>query len=211
METMPPGTYNRKDHLYQRAKDEGYRSRAAYKLQEINQKYKILRPGSCIVDLGSFPGGWLQVALEAVGPKGKVIGIDLRDVDPVRVRDLDAHIIKGDAFDRASWDQIISLAGAKADVVLSDMSPQLSGIKFKDAVRSAELVELALNMSTEILEKGGTLVTKIFPGAECEQLSGCFKKHFRSFTRATLKSTRKTSNEIYFIARDFLGTSETDS
>ncbi len=199
-----PGQYDRKDHLYRQAKKEGYRSRAAYKLLELDKRYKLLKKGLRVLDLGCYPGGWLQVALEKIGQNGLVLGIDLREVEPVNTTVNEAIVLHGDIFDSAMRAKITALAGGKLDVILSDLSPQLSGIRFRDALKSAEMVECALNLSQDILCKGGTLVAKVFPGAECEELAKRFRAAFTSFARPSLGSSRKSSTELYFVARGYL-------
>ena len=119
--------YNRKDHLYYKAKDEGYRSRAAYKLLEIQQSYKAIPQGAHVLDVGAWPGGWTQVALELVGPKGSVTGIDLQALDPLD--DPRCKLIAGDARD---LEEILGYPGPCFDSVISDMSPKLTGIKEAD-------------------------------------------------------------------------------
>ena len=201
-----PGIYKRKDHLYKRAKAEGYRSRAAFKLHELNNKYKILRPGLTVVDLGCFPGGWLQVAMQEVSPGGRVIGIDLVQVQgfsPAEVSVLGIKqaptIICGDIRDRAAREEILQNAGQLVDVVLSDMSPKLSGISFKDSSASAELVNVALESCSELLRQKGTLVAKIFPGPESDEMARVCRERFARFHRVGLKASRNTSKEFYFV------------
>ena len=152
-----------------------------------------------MIDLGCFPGGWLQVAAERVTAKGTLVGVDLLDVEPVSCGGLSATIIKGDFTDPEVRQQL--LAHGPFDAVLSDMSPKLSGVRIRDAVRSAELVELAMQFAEEALRPKGVFVAKIFPSEECELLAKCCKQLFATFSRANLDSTRKTSNELYFIAK----------
>ncbi len=157
-----------------------------------------------MVDLGCFPGGWLQIAQERVGPSGLVVGIDLNDVEPITVKGGDARgpvILKGDFTKPEMRAEILSLIGGKADAVLSDLSPKLSGIKFQDSCRSAELVELAYDFAREVLDGKGTLIAKIFPGHESDELALKFKKTFSRFARVNLDSSRKTSTELYFLAQ----------
>ena len=200
-------TYNRKDRLYQQAKSEGYRSRASYKLIEIDKKFKILKNGFTVIDLGCFPGGWLQVSLERVGAKGKVIGIDLKDVDPLTVKvgqlPVVAEIIKGDIESEESLSQIKELCDGRAHVVLSDLSPPLSGISFRDTHYSCELVRMAFEFTGKILSQNGSFVAKIFPSPEADELAEYIAKYFNNFTRENLKSTRTSSNEYYFVGRGF--------
>lgn len=196
--------YQRKDHLYRQAKDEGYRSRAAYKLLELDKRYGLLKKGMTVLDLGSFPGGWLQVALKAVGQKGRVVGIDLREVQPVVASGgLRAEIIQGDILDPEARRKIKDFLPQGADLLISDMSHQLTGVRFQDSVKSAELVEMALDCARELLIPGGALVAKIFPSAECEALAKDFKELFQRFARPNLDSSRKSSKELYFVGRGF--------
>jgi 23S rRNA (uridine2552-2'-O)-methyltransferase len=201
------GTYNRKDHFYQRAKDEGYRSRAAYKLAELNNKFHLLKQGQRILDLGCAPGSWLQVAAQKVGPSGAVVGVDLLALEPFKDSELKALgskskpiIIQGDACDEEIQSQIREAADGLFDVVLSDMSPQISGIRFRDAAMSAELVETALYISQALLKPGGSLVAKIFPGNEADEVVNEIRKHFGKVSRIGLSSTRKSSKEFYIVA-----------
>lgn len=198
------GNYKRKDHLYQRAKEEGYRSRAAYKLKELQQKYKLFRKGMRVVDLGSFPGGWLQVALEETAPDGCVLGIDLRDVEQLQSAGRSAIVLKGDLRDEKAVMEIAERTGGKVDVVLSDLSPNLTGVHFQDAARSAELVDAAFEVACRLLKKGGSFVAKIFPGPECEELAKQMKKRFKTFSRPVLGASRKSSKELYFVGRGFI-------
>jgi len=195
--------YKRKDHNYLQAKEQGYRSRAAYKLLELDQKYSFLKSGGKVLDLGCFPGSWLQVALKKVGKKGKVVGIDLREVEPLAGPFGDALIFLGDAADLQLQKQISDSVAGCFDVILSDMSPKISGIKFRDAVNSAELVQLAHNIAQVLLNKDGILVAKIFPGSECDSVTQQLKNSFAKVTRHSLKATRGSSKEFYILARGF--------
>lgn len=202
------GTYQRKDHLYAKAKEEGYRSRAAYKLAELDKKHRLLRAGARVVDLGCFPGGWLQVAAEKVGAAGVVVGVDLKQVEPIPVKGkvLTAPVIfQGDLNDPEIQRSIVESCGGPADLVLSDMSPQLSGIRFRDAAYSAELVRLALGFCSQVLRPGGSFVAKVFPGQECEEIAPEVRKVFQKFSRENLDSSRRTSNEMYFVGLGFRG------
>lgn len=199
--------YNRKDHFYLRAKDEGYRSRAAYKLIELNQKYKLLRPGMRVVDLGAFPGGWMQVALSCVGVRGLVAGVDVKPIAPLAVvvngKDLSPHVIQGDFTEEEIKQQLRATLGGSADVVLSDMSPSLTGLRFGDTVRCAELVRAALLFAREVLVPGGAIILKAFPGHEVDVEIKEFSKDYAQAGRTRLKSTRTSSDELYFIGRGF--------
>ena len=200
------GTYQRKDHFYEKAKSEGYRSRAAYKLAELDKKFRFLRTGATVADLGCFPGGWLQVAAERVGSKGLVVGVDLNEVEPVSVQGKVQRaplIIRGDLNDSEVRASVVAACGGKVDVVLSDMSPKLSGIRFRDAAYSADLVRLAFSFAQDVLAPGGAFVAKVFPGPESDQEALAVRKAFQKFSRENLDSSRKTSTEMYFVGQGF--------
>lgn len=199
-----PGNYERKDHLYKKAKQQGYRSRAAYKLQELIKKHRFLNPGDTVLDLGCFPGSWMQVAIEKVGRQGKVIGVDLVEVEAFAEEqspDNQPRVMRifGDIFEPTIYAQIANECADGVDVVLSDMSPKLSGIRFRDTQQSAELVERAFQIAQMLLKKGGTIVTKIFPSPEADQLFKQYKPEYQKLVRVDLDSSRKTSTELYFV------------
>lgn len=200
-------TYDRKDKLYQQAKAEGYRSRAAYKLQELDKKYGFLKSGNKVLDLGCFPGGWLQVAAERVGKGGRVVGVDLREVEPfgAGTKGCYPQVVVGDLTEEGVQDQLLALAEGPVDLILSDMSPQLTGIRFADVARSAELVELAFAVTEKMLKKGGNFVAKIFPGPEADEIFKRMQPTFEKLSRHCLKSSRTTSNEFYVVGRGFRG------
>lgn len=196
--------YNRKDKYYQEAKECGYRSRAAFKLLEIQKKHKILPKGGSVLDLGCFPGGWLQIASEALGPKGCVLGVDLRDVEPLPNKGAPVHILKGDLLDEKSKEWIREVHPKQFDAIVSDMSPHLSGIKYKDQVAAAELFELALAYCEEFLKAKGCFVAKVFPSEETEAVFRSTKKKWEKLVRMNLDSTRSSSNELYIIGKSYL-------
>jgi len=202
-------TYNRKDRLYNQAKEEGYRSRAAYKLLELDDKFHFFKKSAKVIDLGCAPGSWLQVVATKVGKNGVVIGIDRLPVVPfANNHSVDACqpvVLQGDILDPQTQAKIIEVSGGKVDVVLSDMSPDLSGVYFRDASNSAELVQMAFNMACNVLKVGGAIVTKIFPGQEADEIFKSMQPYYTKLTRETLKSTRTTSKEIYFVGTGFKG------
>ncbi len=209
------GVYQRKDKLYKQAKAEGYRSRAAYKLLELNNKLKVLRPGMTVIDLGAAPGGWLQVAARLVGPKGTVIGIDLEPITEFGEGELGTkscrpQLIVGDMLVPEVQQQLRAMlkqaCGVEtADVVLSDMSPKLTGVRFGDVARCAELVEMVFQFAIDggILKPKGSIIAKIFPGPEADQIFMSRKKGFAKMTRENLDSSRNTSTEIYLVGRGY--------
>jgi 23S rRNA (uridine2552-2'-O)-methyltransferase len=190
--------YNRKDHLYQKAKEAGYRSRAAYKLKEIQAAYKIIQNGGSVLDVGAWPGGWCQVALEYVGPAGAVWGIDLVAVDPID--DPRCHLITGDARDLG---ELLPPSTPRFDCVISDMSPKLTGIREADQAGIVACAELALWAAQEFLKQGGNFVVKVFKGNEVEKFVKSARPMFNKLVRSELDSTRNTSNEFYVIGLGF--------
>jgi 23S rRNA (uridine2552-2'-O)-methyltransferase len=195
-------SYNPHDRYYKKAKHEGYRSRAAYKLLELQQRYRLLRPGDKVVDLGAAPGGWLQVAAKVVGQKGKVIGIDLQQMRPFS--DGQIVLVHGDISAGEIQSKIAELLGGTADTVISDMAPKLSGIRDADIARAVELNRLALAVAVRLLRPGGSLLIKSFMSNELQQLTAELKKEFSDVQRTKPEATRQGSSEFYFVAKGFL-------
>lgn len=195
--------YERKDAFYRRAKAEGYRSRAAYKLVELHRRHKILRRGSRVLDLGSWPGGWLQVAADVVGPGGRVVGVDLVAVDPLPQAWI--TVIRADLGHENVRQQIDDALGGPADVVLSDMAPKLSGIRDRDEARAEELARLALRLSRVHLRPGGQLLVKLFDGSETPTLLAELRECFGRVNPVRPEATRKGSAELYGICTGFRG------
>lgn len=191
--------YERKDAAYRRAKREGYRSRAAYKLEELDRRFGLLRRGARVVDIGCWPGGWLQVAAERVGPTGRVVGIDVKPADPIAVPQVE--IVTGDVRDEALVDRVRVALGGPADVVLSDLAPKLSGIRHADAARHAELARLAIARARAWLGPGGALLLKLFMDSEFEALLAELRATFASVRSTKPDSTRRGSAELYTLAR----------
>lgn len=203
-------TYNRKDHYYKKAKEEGYRSRASYKLLELDKKYKLFEKGFSVLDLGSFPGGWLQVAAEKVSSTGKVVGVDLAKIDPFLTREFHTKdfsfpiVFCGDMTDKVVQEKLLAESEAGYHVILSDLSPKLSGVRLRDTARGLELVRAAFDLAPVVLKKGGTLVAKIFPSEEAVEIFNEQKKRFKTIKRENVSSSRSTSNEFYLVAKGFL-------
>ena len=220
---MAKGTYDRKDRYYQKAKKEGLASRAAYKLTEIQFKYKIIRSGNKVLDVGCAPGGWLQSLSKMVGPKGLLVGIDRL---PLKIQpspntvflqknieeeglalEFQKILSQGPAKPsrEANSKSLRSLKGADFfDVIVSDISPDLSGIPFRDIYNSYELSLKVWKLANQFLKKGGNFVSKIFPGEETNKLKVEIKKNFKRFVTFIPEATRKTSNEVYLIGLDYL-------
>jgi 23S rRNA (uridine2552-2'-O)-methyltransferase len=197
--------YNRKDHLHQRAKKEGLRSRAAYKLEEVQKSNKLLSRGQRVYDLGCWPGGWLEVAAGLVGTRGRVVGVDRAEVDPpIPRRQVITLIGDLEAPDIASRLRE-SLGADRADVVLSDAAPKLTGIRETDRANEERLLEAIEGLLPELLAVGGSLLIKILEGPEAQQIDKRMRALFDRAKTLKLKSTRKGSSERYLIARGYRG------
>jgi 23S rRNA (uridine2552-2'-O)-methyltransferase len=194
-------TYKAQDSYYKKAKQEGYRSRAAYKLLELQQRFRLMRPGDVVVDLGAAPGGWLQVAAKFVGHSGKVIGIDLQPIE--RLREPNIIFFQGDITSPEISKKISELVDGKVHCVLSDLAPRLSGIRDADAARCLELNRTALTVATALLRPGGSFLAKGFVNQELHTFTLELKQHFHSVQRTRPEATRQGSSEFYFFAKDF--------
>jgi len=181
------------------AKKESYHSRASYKLLQLNNKFKIIKNGDYVVDLGAAPGGWSQVALEKVGEEGLVVGVDLQRIKPLGNGNFVGII--GDFTKEEIIEKISKITGNKVDVVLSDASPQLSGIKDIDQLRSLELALGVLKVARTVLKPHGNLIIKAFQGEEFDNLLTNIKKEFRNVKTTKPPSSRKKSVEMYVIAK----------
>jgi len=200
---MPLGSYNRKDHYYRKAKEVGFRSRAAFKLIELDSKFGLFREGMNILDLGCSPGSWLQVLASAVGPTGTVIGIDLDQISPPPLKNI--TFIQGDVREERTKQRLLAELGRKVDLVVSDLAPHLSGVKFQDQYNSYELAEQALKLCRLVLKASGTFVVKIFPGDEMEQFQVTLRRLFPRVKLYVPRATRKRSSEVYLIAKGYRG------
>ena len=194
-------TYKPQDSYYKKAKQEGYRSRAAYKLLELQQRFRLMRPGDVVVDLGAAPGGWLQVAAKFVGQSGKVIGIDLQPIETLREPNI--IFFQGDITSPEISKKISELVDGKVHCVLSDLAPRLSGIRDADAARCLELNRTALTVATALLRPGGSFLAKGFVNQELHTFTLELKQHFHSVQRTRPEATRQGSSEFYFFAKDF--------
>lgn len=191
-----------KDPYVRRARSEGYRSRAAFKLIEINKRDRLLAPGARVVDLGAAPGGWTQVATSIAGPAGRVIAVDLLEIAPIS----GVTVLRGDCRAPEVQAQIVAaLGGRKADVVLSDLSPNISGIASADQARAAELVRLGLGFCLAQLQPGGVFLVKAFQGGEFAGLLKEMKLMFREVRTLKPSASREESRETYLLARGLKG------
>jgi 23S rRNA (uridine2552-2'-O)-methyltransferase len=189
--------YTRKDAAYREAKRAGYRSRAAVKLLELDEKFRLFAPGMRVVDLGCWPGGWLQVAAERVGSRGRVVGIDLAATDPLGLDNV--VVIEGDAAASDAPARVREALGGSADVLLSDMAPKLSGVRVADRERHLALVELALAWARALLAPSGRAVVKLFSEVEGDATK-LLREAFASVQKHRPPSTRKGSSEVYAVA-----------
>jgi 23S rRNA (uridine2552-2'-O)-methyltransferase len=192
-------TDSKKDQFRRLAQDQGYRSRSAFKLKQINQSYRILNKGDCIVDIGCAPGGWMQIALPEVGTKGKVIGVDIKKIEPLS----NAFIIQGNIEDEHVTDNILKISNSCVDVVLSDLSPNVSGNWELDHARQIDLTRNALRLSSIILKKRGKAVFKVFQGDMLNELVVELKKKFKKVILTKPTASRQVSSEIYLICLDY--------
>lgn len=190
------------DPYVARAKREGYRSRAAFKLLEIDEKYNLLKPGQRVVDLGAAPGGWAQIAARKVGAKGRVVGIDLLPIDPMPGVDF----IELDFLDESAPGQLMELLGGPADVVMSDMAANTTGHKKTDHLRIMGLAEAAIYFAREVLAPGGSFIAKVFQGGTEGQLLADLKRDFAVVRHVKPAASRAGSAELYVMATGFRGT-----
>lgn len=190
----------KRDGYYRQAKRTGYRSRSAYKLKQINDRYKVISPRDKVIDLGAAPGGWSQVAKEIVGLKGVVVGVDVQSIQQIE----GVTFLKGDVTKPETLEKILSTI-TKADVVISDMSPNITGNYSMDHARSIDLAERALEIAKNLLKEGGNFVVKVFQGDLFEDYFRDVEALFR-FTKAhSPKASRKQSSEIYIVGKGFMG------
>lgn len=191
---------HKKDPYYKKAKSKGYRSRASFKLQQINKRYGLVRKGYSVVDLGCAPGGWLQVTLEIVGKNGTVIGVDLDKVKAIE----GAIVLRGDMKDEKVVTQVVeALPGGKADVVISDMAPNISGNYSVDHARSMELSRTAFDFARQVLRPGGNFLVKVFQGDMFRDLLTDMKKRFDFCKGHSPQASRKASSEIYIVGKGY--------
>ena len=193
--------YTPQDRFFKKAKQDGYRSRAAYKLVELQQRFHLMNAGDNVVDLGAAPGGWLQVAAKLVGPNGKVVGVDLQPIQPLPEPNI--MLLQGDVLTGETQNRIKELLGGRAHCVLSDMAPKLSGIRDADRARCQELNRLALQVAKELLCPGGVLLVKSFVSEDLQTYSAELKFYFTTVQRTKPEASRQGSSEFYFYAKSY--------
>lgn len=185
----------RRDYYRKLAHQEGYRSRAAYKLKELNKSYRIIGPGFYVLDLGCSPGGWTQVAMELAGNKGKVMGIDTAYVEEIP----NTHIIRGNIEDESIVELIFDYFGRKVNAVICDLSPQVMGVWAIDHAKQIALNYAALKILEHVLAYKGNALFKVFDGQYSNEFRDYVKKKFAKVQLRKPKASRKTSSELYFI------------
>lgn len=189
------------DEYVQRAQREGYRSRAAYKLLELQEKDRFIKPGQVVVDLGAAPGGWSQVAAKLVGGKGMMFAMDILAMDPLPGVDF----LQGDFREQAVMDQLLArLDGRPVDLVISDMAPNVTGNAAVDQPRSMYLCELALDFARQTLRPGGGLVMKVFQGEGFDELFRDVRGSFGKVVTRKPKASRPKSREVYLVAGNYI-------
>jgi 23S rRNA (uridine2552-2'-O)-methyltransferase len=187
------------DHYVKLAQQKGWRSRSAFKLLELNEKYDLIKPGMIVVDLGAAPGGWCQLAVSLVGARGKVIGLDILPVEPLP----DVHIIEGDFTEDEALRELEGvLDGQTVDLVLSDMAPNMSGMAATDQARAMYLAELALDFARGHLKPGGNFVVKLFHGEGFDDYVKEARSLFQTVQARKPKASRPRSREVYLLARN---------
>lgn len=190
------------DVWVKKSQQDGYRSRASYKLVELDRKDRLFHPGQTVVDLGAAPGGWTQVAVEKVGDRGVVVASDILAMDPVA----GVEFVQGDFTEQSVFDELMAvLDGRPVDIVISDMAPNMSGNPATDIPRAMALVELALDMAKEVLRPGGVFVAKVFQGEGFDALLADMRESFSSVVSRKPDSSRARSREIYQVCRGFRG------
>jgi 23S rRNA (uridine2552-2'-O)-methyltransferase len=191
----------KKDYYRKLAKDKGYRSRSAYKLEQMNDSYHIFRPSDRVIDLGCAPGGWLQITCKEVGSSGKVVGIDLQEVKPIE----GATILRHDIGDQRIVDRILKILNSKADVVLSDLAPNISGIWEIDHARQISLARSAFAVAGKVLRKGGVAIFKVFEGELLNEFKIELKNNFDRVLLSKPDASRQKSSEFYLVCLKFKG------
>ncbi|MBB5212401.1 23S rRNA (uridine(2552)-2'-O)-methyltransferase RlmE [Microbulbifer hydrolyticus] len=190
------------DQYVKQSQKEGYRSRASYKLQELQQKDRLIKPGMTVVDLGAAPGGWSQVAAELVGHKGRVLASDILEMDALA----GVEFVQGDFTEEEVFNELLEKLGEeRADLVISDMAPNMSGVRAVDQPASMYLVELAVDMARQVLKPGGAFVAKVFQGEGFDELIRDLRSQYQTVVTRKPGASRPRSREVYVVARGFKG------
>ena len=205
-----------RDHYYNRAKQEGYRARSAYKLRQLDETAGLLGEGNTVVDLGAAPGGWLQVAAERVGPGGTVVGVDRQRIDPLNDSEATVEHVRGDLTEEGTVERVAEqvsggdradegdATGGPVDVVLSDMAPNMTGEYGLDHARSVHLARQAAALARTVLASGGDLAVKVFDGSDLAGLEADLEADFEYVRQVRPDASRDSSSELYLVAKGFL-------
>lgn len=195
--------YKPQDRFFQKAKEEGFRARSVYKLEAIQNRFHLIKNGDNVLDLGAAPGSFMQFIIKVIGPKGKVIGVDLKPIKAFKTPNAKSY--EADIFDEKIYQKILAENNLYAfDVVTSDLAPSTTGIKSLDAGRSFQLNEQVLAVCGKYLKRGGNVVLKAFPGADHSELIAIAKKQFRNVKMLKPEAVRDTSREVYVIGLGLL-------
>ncbi|MDH5766513.1 MAG: 23S rRNA (uridine(2552)-2'-O)-methyltransferase RlmE [Gammaproteobacteria bacterium] len=188
------------DEFVKRSQKEGYRSRAVYKLQEIDDKDHLIKPGVMVIDLGAAPGGWSQYVARKLGGKGRIIALDILPMEPLD----GVEFIQGDFLEESVFHQLLDRLGdSSPDLVISDMAPNMSGMQAVDIPRAMYMAELALDLAVQVLKPGGGLLVKLFQGEGFDQYLALLRQHFGKLVMRKPKASRGRSREIYALATGF--------
>ena len=193
--------YERKDAHYRKAKAAGFRARSAYKLAELDDRHRLLRRGDRVVDLGAWPGGWLQVVLERIGPEGRAVGVDLVPLEPLPGRNVD--LLVADVRDAEVARRILEILGRPADVVLSDVAPKLTGVRDVDEARCAEALSAVLEALSVLLKPGGRALLKLFMDTHYKATLGRLRGAFDEVRTTRPEASRRGSAELYVVCGGF--------
>lgn len=202
------GRMTGKDEYYNRAKQQGYRARSAFKLSQMDDQVTLLGDGDTVLDLGAAPGGWMQVAAERVGPEGTVVGVDRQRIDNLEDAVAAVEYVRGDITEDRTKDEIRDVVGAEdskpVDVVVSDMAPNMTGEYELDHARSVHLAQQAFAVATDLLSAGGDFVVKVFDGRDLEMLEDEIDEEFEYVRQMRPDASRNESSELYLVARNRL-------
>jgi 23S rRNA (uridine2552-2'-O)-methyltransferase len=188
------------DPYVKKAQESGFRSRSAFKLQEIQEKYHIIKPGMVVLDIGAAPGGWSQLVKKWVGGNGRVLAVDILPIEPIQ----DVWILEGDVRDPETLNKVIAEAGSQGvSVILSDIAPNMSGTAVVDQARSMQLVEIVTETADDILQEGGSLAVKVFQGVGFDEWLKDLRGQFKEIKIAKPKASRDRSREVYIVAKGF--------
>ena len=188
----------KRDYYYKKAKEENYRSRSTYKLFQAIEKYRFIKEGDVVIDLGAAPGGWIQAARKTVGIKGFILGVDIRPVEPFAEHNV--RTIIGDISEQETLQQIVEFLPRKADALISDVSPNISGIWEVDHARQIDLAQQALNIAFETLRPAGNFFVKVFQGDLLDDFTVKVKKSFQTANVIKPKASRGKSAEMFILA-----------